>query len=59
MISGGSALNCVANGKILNRTGFKEIFVPPFPDDSGCSLGAAFYVHNQLRSNKKKLYFKN
>lgn len=58
VISGGSALNCVANGKILNTTGFKKIFVPPFPDDSGCSIGAAFYVHNQLMNKKKKFYLR-
>jgi carbamoyltransferase len=58
VISGGCALNCVANGKILNATGFKKIFVPPFPDDSGCSIGAAFYVHNQLMNKKKKFYLR-
>jgi carbamoyltransferase len=58
VISGGSALNCVANGKILNTTGFKKIFVPPFPDDSGCSIGAAFYVRNQLMNKKKKFYLR-
>jgi carbamoyltransferase len=42
----------------LNKTGFKEIFVPPFPDDSGCSLGAAFYVHNQLKNRKKNYILK-
>ena len=51
-------MNCVANGKILNATGFKKIFVPPFPDDSGCSIGAAFYVHNQLMNKKKKFYLR-
>ena len=58
VISGGSALNCVANGKVLSATGFKEIFIPPFPDDSGCSIGAAFYVHNQLMNKKKNFYLK-
>lgn len=59
VISGGSALNCVANGKVLSRTGFNEIFVPPFPDDSGCALGAAFYVHNQLEGRKKNYFLKS
>jgi carbamoyltransferase len=58
VISGGCALNCVANGKILNSTGFKKIFIPPFPDDSGCSIGAAFYVHNQLINKKKRFYLR-
>ncbi len=59
VISGGSALNCVANGKILSNTGFKEVFIPPFPDDSGCSIGAAFYVHNQLMNKKKNYILKS
>ncbi len=53
VISGGSALNCVANGKVLEETDFKDVFVPPVPDDSGCSLGAAFYVHNHLMGGKR------
>lgn len=54
-----AALNCVANGKILSNTGFKKVFIPPFPDDSGCSIGAAFYVHNQLMNNKKNYILKS
>ncbi|MER5408923.1 carbamoyltransferase C-terminal domain-containing protein [Streptomyces sp. NPDC002769] len=38
-LSGGVALNCVANGKLSDPT-----YVPPFPHDAGVSLGAAWYV---------------
>lgn len=48
VVAGGSALNSVANGKILAETPFEELFVPPVPDDSGCSLGAAYYVYHQI-----------
>ena len=48
VLSGGTALNSVANGKILEKCPFKNIFVPPMPDDSGTSLGAAHYVYNQV-----------
>jgi carbamoyltransferase len=42
-LSGGVALNCVANGKILADAGFDSVFVPPAPHDSGTSLGAALH----------------
>jgi len=45
VIAGGVALNCVANGKVVADTPFENLFVPPVPDDSGGSLGAACYVH--------------
>ena len=34
-------MNSVFNGKILKETLFDDIFIPPFPDDSGVSIGAA------------------
>jgi carbamoyltransferase len=40
-LSGGVALNSVLNGKILNQTDFKKIFIPPDPSDGGAALGAA------------------
>jgi carbamoyltransferase len=47
-LSGGVALNCVANGK-LHRAGiFDEIWVQPAAGDAGGSLGAALYVWNKL-----------
>ncbi|MFJ4686726.1 carbamoyltransferase C-terminal domain-containing protein [Streptomyces sp. NPDC088789] len=36
-ISGGVALNCVANGRLP-----EPLYVPPFPHDSGVALGAAW-----------------
>jgi carbamoyltransferase len=39
--SGGVALNCVLNGRLVSDTGLRSIFVPPAPDDSGAALGAA------------------
>ncbi len=43
-LSGGVALNSVANGKILSKTSFKKIFIPPDPGDAGGAMGAALYV---------------
>ncbi|MBI4394430.1 MAG: carbamoyltransferase [Euryarchaeota archaeon] len=44
--AGGCAMNSVANGKIRERTDFKEVFIQPAAGDAGTSLGAALYVHN-------------
>src|SRR5262249_46340201 len=38
---GGVALNCVANGRILERTPFRRVHVPYAPGDAGAAVGAA------------------
>ena len=43
-LSGGVALNGVANARILAESGFERIFVPPAPGDAGCALGTALYA---------------
>lgn len=43
-LSGGVALNSVVNGKILSKTPFKNIYIPPDPGDAGGAMGAALYV---------------
>lgn len=53
-LAGGVALNCVANGKILRRGKFKNIWVQPAAGDAGGSLGAALAVwHNECRQPKQ------
>lgn len=47
-LAGGTALNCVANKKILERTPFKKIFVPPPATDDGTAAGAALFVHHNV-----------
>jgi carbamoyltransferase len=45
-LAGGCAMNSVANGKIAERTGFEELFVPPAAGDAGGAVGAAYWVWN-------------
>ncbi|HRE68771.1 MAG TPA: carbamoyltransferase [Cyclobacteriaceae bacterium] len=40
-LAGGVALNCVANGKLLNTKIFKNLFIQPAAGDAGGALGAA------------------
>ena len=56
--SGGLALNCIANRDIIKRTGFENLHVPPFPNDTGLAIGAALYVwHHVLDNPKTNEYF--
>ena len=42
-LSGGCAYNGTANGKILKRTKFKNLYIPPAPSDAGSSIGCALH----------------
>ena len=42
--TGGSALNIVANTRIVNSGIFKQVFIPPCTEDSGLALGAAAFA---------------
>ncbi len=54
VVSGGSFMNSVFNGKITEKTPFKNVFVSPCPDDSGTSIGAAYYLYNHLLGRKER-----
>ena len=41
VLAGGVALNCVANGKLLRKGIFKDIWIQPAAGDAGGSIGAA------------------
>ncbi len=43
-LSGGVALNCVANSKILKESGFETVWIQPAAGDAGSALGAALAV---------------
>ncbi len=45
-LAGGCALNSVANGKITEKTPFKEIYVQPAAGDDGTAIGAAYYAYH-------------
>jgi carbamoyltransferase len=53
-LAGGCALNSAANGKIFDRTPFKEVFIQPAAGDDGTAIGAAFFVeHAVLRRPRR------
>ena len=53
-MAGGVALNCVANGKILKKNIFENIWIQPAAGDAGGSLGAALALWHQELGNKRK-----
>jgi len=53
-ISGGVALNSVANYKVLQAGIFKDVFINPAASDTGISLGAALYGFHTILNQPKK-----
>ncbi|MBV6403834.1 MAG: carbamoyltransferase [Flavobacteriales bacterium] len=45
-LAGGVALNCVANGKLLESGLFRDLFIQPAAGDAGGALGAAYAAHH-------------
>ena len=46
-LTGGVALNCVANAQLLEETDFQQIWVPPCASDTGAPLGSALWHYHQ------------
>jgi carbamoyltransferase len=47
-LAGGVAFNCIANGRIFDRTPFERVFVQPAAGDAGLAIGAAYFVDHQI-----------
>ena len=45
-LAGGVALNCVANGRLMNEEIFENIWIQPAAGDAGGALGAALAAHH-------------
>ena len=54
-LSGGVALNCVANGKLLKKNIFDKIWIQPASGDAGSSLGAALIGWYKNSKNVRKV----
>ena len=55
-LAGGVALNCVANGKILNNKIFENIWIQPAAGDAGGSLGAALAYWFKELNNSRNIF---
>jgi carbamoyltransferase len=59
VLSGGCALNSLANGKLAESKIFKNIYVPFCPGDNGGSIGAALYLHKKKYTEIKTTNLQN
>lgn len=55
-LSGGCAMNSVANGKVYLRTPFKKMYLPAAAGDAGGAIGGATYVLSRIADPKTRLY---
>ncbi len=53
-LAGGCAMNSVMNGKIRERTPFKEVYIQPASGDNGTALGAALYVQHHVLGQPRR-----
>lgn len=52
-LAGGVALNCVANGRILRETDFRDIWIQPAAGDAGGAVGAALAIWHQYHEKPR------
>lgn len=58
-LSGGVALNSVANGRIVREGVFKNYFITPAASDAGVSIGAALYGYHFLNRTAPTISYPN
>jgi carbamoyltransferase len=54
VMAGGVALNCVANGRIVEETPFEKVFIQPAAGDDGIALGCALYGHLEVLGGERR-----
>lgn len=54
-MAGGVALNCAANGRLLDEGPFREIFVQPAAGDAGAALGAAAVLRHCMHGRPREV----
>ncbi|MCI0450843.1 MAG: hypothetical protein L0Z51_00465 [Candidatus Latescibacteria bacterium] len=58
-MAGGVALNCVANGRVVKETPYKDVFIQPAAGDAGGAVGVATYIHHSVLKNERKWEMKH
>lgn len=51
--AGGVAQNSVANGKLVDATGFKQVYIPSAGHDAGISMGSAMYAYHHVLGHQR------
>jgi carbamoyltransferase len=59
VMAGGCALNSVANGKLFDRTPFRQTWIQPAAGDEGLAIGAALHTYHSVLKQPRKWVMKN
>jgi len=59
VMAGGCALNSVANGKLFDRTAFRQTWIQPAAGDEGLAIGAALHTYHSVLKQPRKFVMKN
>ena len=54
-LSGGVALNCVLNGKIIKNKLYQDVWIQPASGDAGGSIGAALAYYYSIKGTSRKI----
>ena len=57
VLGGGSFMNSVFNGKVIENTPFENVYISHSPSDVGNSIGAALYVAHNLKNEDRNTTF--
>src|SRR5207342_3024559 len=57
VLAGGCAYNSVANGKVLERSPFRKLYVQSAGGDAGGAIGAAFATWHRLGGAEARRHF--
>jgi carbamoyltransferase len=55
-LSGGCAMNSVANGKVYRKTPFKRVYIQSAAGDAGGAIGAAFVTWHKLNPRAGRVF---
>src|SRR5215467_6178287 len=58
-MAGGCALNSVANGKLFERTPFRQTYIQPAAGDEGLAIGAALHTYHSVLKQPRRVELKN
>ena len=59
VLSGGSFMNSIFNGKAHKISPFNNVWLSSCPDDSGQSIGSALYLYNNILKKKNRYELKH
>ncbi len=58
-MAGGCALNSVANGKLFDRTPFRQTYIQPAAGDEGLAIGAALHTYHSVLKQPRRHELRN